>query len=196
MIRSWLSFLAQIKTSLLNSRQGRLIAIVAITTIFLSGLLWLLLSGPTPKPLPSPTPSPKITKAPAEDYLICVARQQMTTGYTEPSWGPPASSGAGYFVGSIAVHPRVATQWNGDPRNPIIPFGTAIHFINPSSVKINDTWYDTLIVNDTGDTNLGLWSAYPYWLDLYFGPTATWSNQSARAYGTNKVDFYWVEKWH
>jgi len=192
---SLLNLFEQIKMSLLNSRQQRqLIAIIVIAAVILITLLWLLLSPPSPKPVP-PSPQPKVEKPLSEDYLICVARQQMTTGYTEAGSAPPGSSGQAYYVGSVAVHPRVATQWGGDPRNPIIPFGTRVHLLNPEAVKINDNWYDTLVVNDTGDTNLRLWSAYPYWLDLYFGPTNYWSDRTARDYGTHKVDYYWVEKW-
>lgn len=192
---SLLNLWKQIKMSLLNSRQQRqIIAIIFIAAAILITFIWLLLSPPAKKTLP-PSPPPKAEKTPAEDYLICVASQQMTTGYTEAGSAPPGSSGQGYFPGSVAVHPRVGTQWGGDPRHPIIPFGTTLHLLDPQAVKINDQWYDTLIVNDTGDTNMRLWSAYPYWLDLYFGSTNYWSNRSARDYGTRKADYYWVEKW-
>jgi hypothetical protein len=185
----------QIKTSLLRWRQqGQFsVALFTIMAVLIIGVLWLLLSHPAKKPLP-PAPS-KVTQSKSEDYLICVASQQMSTGYTEPSWGPPASSTKGYQIGTVAVHPRIATQWSGDPRDPIIPFGTTIHLLNPSAVKVNGKWYDSLMVNDTGDVNLGLWSAYPYWFDIYFGSTEYWSTTAARAYGTHKIDYYWVEKW-
>lgn len=184
----------RIKVSLLDYRQqGHLVAIITTLLILMIGIIWLLLSPPAPKPLPSIPP--KVAKPIAEDFLICVAQGQITTGYTEPSWGPPGSSGYGYHQGSVAVHPRVGTQWGGDPRNPIIPFGTVLHLINPKSIKINDQWYDQVTVNDTGDINLRLWPGDPYWFDIYFGSTNNWTNQAARAYGTHKVDYYWVEKW-
>jgi len=178
------------------NRQRPMVAILLLIVIG-GGIIYFLWQGQPKqlKPMRSPQPPQPVKNETRKDYLICVARGQIATGYTEPSAGPPSASSRPYFIGSIAVHPLSSTAWGGDPRQPLIPFGTEIHLLNPRSLKVSGKWFDSLVVLDTGDVNYALWSNHPYWFDVYFGPTQYWTHLMARAFGTKKVDYYWVEEW-
>lgn len=177
-------------------RQRPLVAIL-LAIIIVGGIMYCL-SARKPeqlKPVPSPQTPRSAKHEIKKDYLICVARNQIITGYTEPSAGPPSASSHQYFIGSVAVHPLSSAAWGGDPRQPLVPFGTEIHLLKPHSLKVNGKWFDSLIVLDTGDVNYSLWSNYRYWFDVYFGPTQYWTQLMARSFGAKKADYYWVEEW-
>lgn len=126
-------------------------------------------------------------------YIEFTVRDQKSTSYTEETGAPKAASGSHYFLGSGAVHPMYRLNFGGDPRKPIIPFGTVLYFDEP--VLVHDKYYDQLIVNDTGDVYYGLWPASPYWVDVYYGASNSYNIRSAGKYGVKNISYKWYEKW-
>lgn len=144
----------------------------------------------------SPEAKLKITEPDNEDYKWYVrftAKEQKSTAYTEEANAPKPANGESYFPGGIAVHPRYPVQSGGEPRQPILPFGTEIHLMEP--IKVQGQEYSSLTVIDTGDVNYGLWSAYPYWFDVYFGTNNYYNNKDASDYGVPLKSYYWYEEW-
>ncbi|MDD3853995.1 MAG: hypothetical protein PHD40_10150 [Syntrophomonadaceae bacterium] len=143
--------------------------------------------GSDKKPLPQ-------TKSPEPQwYVVFSVKNQKATAYTEASQAPISSGGKEYALGTIAVHPLVPSQYGGDPRVPMIPFNTEIILSRPITIQGNE--YDSLKVIDTGDINYRLWPEYPYWIDVFHGTTNYYSHKAALNYGTDLIDYYWVEKW-
>lgn len=123
-------------------------------------------------------------------YLINKVEHQVSTAYTEPYRAPVSSSGRPYFIGGVAVHPKVP---GGSHLDPIIPFGTVIYLAKPQSITINNRSLNAFVVIDTGDANWSLWPDSPYWVDFYFGPTNYWNQKAASSYGKRYIDYYWFE---
>ncbi|NLW92347.1 MAG: hypothetical protein GXY34_12205 [Syntrophomonadaceae bacterium] len=126
-------------------------------------------------------------------YIQFSVKDQRSTAYTEEAGAPLASNGQPYFLGGIAVHPRYPLQYGGDPRVPLLPYGTVIYPNKP--IKIQGDYYNALTVMDTGDVNYGLWENHPYWFDVYYGSGNYWANQAAREYGTPLTSYSWYEEW-
>ncbi|MGI5880373.1 MAG: hypothetical protein ACOX6L_07250 [Syntrophomonadaceae bacterium] len=145
------------------------------------------------QPGPAKNPSPQIDSPEPEWYVVFSVNNQKATAYTEAAQAPISSGGQEYALGTIAVHPLVPSQYGGDPRVPMIPFNTEIILSRPMTIQGNE--YDTLKVIDTGDINYRLWAEYPYWIDVFHGTTNYYSNKAALNYGTDLIDYYWVEKW-
>lgn len=163
-----------------------------VFALFLSCFLLMLVLArwlaPTPS-LPRKPASPDTSQpSPLWVMAINVARQQSATAYTESPGSPPSASGKPYQLGSVAVHPRVP---GGDPLEPIIPFGTTIHLINPDHISVAGQEFSSFEVADTGDVNWSLRGESPFWIDIYYGPTSTWTFREASRHGVAKVDFYW-----
>jgi hypothetical protein len=176
----------------MKTRNYYLIIIVLIIAVSAS----LLIYGQYKKNA-SPAPKPEITERDNEEdykwYVCFTAREQKTTAYTEEANAPRPANGGSYFPGGIAVHPRYPVQSGGDPLQPILPFGTKIHLMEP--IKVQGQEYRSLTVIDTGDVNYGLWSAYPYWFDVYFGTNNYYNNKDANDYGVPLKSYYWYEEW-
>jgi len=123
-------------------------------------------------------------------YLVNRATDQVSTAYTEPPGAPPSSSARPYFIGGVAVHPKVP---GGNHLDPIIPFGTVITLENPKSITIQGQKLNSFTVIDTGDANWSRYGSSPYWVDIYFGVGNYWNNREALKYGQRKIDYYWHE---
>ncbi|MGE5544312.1 MAG: hypothetical protein ACM3UW_05000 [Bacillota bacterium] len=152
-----------------------------------SALLFMLVSSrqeiETPK-------KPTIPVRKPQWYLVNRATDQVSTAYTENPGAPVSSSGRPYFVGAVAVHPKVP---GGNHLDPIIPFGTVIMLENPKSITIQGQRLNAFTVIDTGDANWSRYGDSPYWVDFYFGTGNYWNNQEARNYGQRTIDYYWYE---
>lgn len=136
---------------------------------------------------------PKIPTTPARKpqwYLVNRATDQVSTAYTEIPGSPVSSSARPYFIGGVAVHPKVP---GGNHLDPIIPFGTVIMLENPKSITIQGQTLNAFTVIDTGDANWSRYGDSPYWVDFYFGVGGYWSNRAAVDYGQRSIDYYWYE---
>ncbi len=173
-----------------NMRNYYLFIIVFIGLIIFSGLLYISYTIPDKKP----ESKTKITQSNDKKWYIRFSvKQQKTTAYTEETNALRPANGKTYFIGGIAVHPRSPVQSGGNQLQPLLPFGTVIYLKEP--IKIQDKEYKSLTVMDTGDVNYGLWSAYPYWFDAYYGSSNYYNIKEARKYGVPQVDYYWYEEW-
>ncbi|NLV16484.1 MAG: hypothetical protein GXY50_04645 [Syntrophomonadaceae bacterium] len=137
--------------------------------------------APPQKPSPEKTP---------QWYLINKATRQISTAYTEVAGAPPSASAEPYFIGAVAVHPKVP---GGSHLDPIIPFGTIIMLEKPESITIQGKTLNAFTVIDTGDANWSRYGDSPYWVDFYFGTGGYWANQAALEYGQRPIDYYWYE---
>lgn len=137
-----------------------------------------------------PSRKPRVDQPVPQWYLINKASHQISTAYVEPSGAPVSASARPYFLGSVAVHPRVP---GGSHLEPIIPFGTVIHLTDPRAVTIQGGDYSAFTVLDTGDADWALWPGSPYWVDFYFGTDNYWNRKAASDYGKNFIDYYWYE---
>ncbi|MGR6835842.1 hypothetical protein [Syntrophomonas erecta] len=164
-----------------------IIAIVAL--ILMLGLVIFSLYYPFPSRKPEDT---KPVKEP-QWYIVFSVQNQKATAYTAPAYGPVSSSGQHYSIGSVAVHPRVPVKYGGDPLQPIIPFGTVIHLKKPLVIQGNQ--YYAFKVTDTGDINYRLWPDYPYWIDVFHGTTSNYTVEESSNFGTDMVDYFWIEEW-
>ncbi|MGE5397466.1 MAG: hypothetical protein ACM3MK_08040 [Chitinophagales bacterium] len=136
-------------------------------------------------------PAPKKPLPQAKQwYLVNTVRNQVSTAYTEPVGAPVSASARPYFIGGVAVHPRVP---GGSHLEPVIPFGTVIHLIKPNALTIQGKTMNTFVVTDTGDADWALWPSSPYWVDFYYGTGNYWNNLAASNYGKNSIDYYWYE---
>jgi hypothetical protein len=126
-----------------------------------------------------------------EWYLVSRVTNQMSTAYVEPPGAPVSASARSYFLGGVAVHPKIP---GGDQRDPIIPFGTVIRLSKPKSIFIQGRRINSFVVTDTGDADWGLWPNYPYWVDFYFGSSNYWNTLAASKYGNKPIDYYWYER--
>lgn len=179
-------------------RDGRLILFpLAIITLFMvSYLFFRVLYHPEIKPLPEPnSPFDNGEMAPEPQwYIRFSAENQKQTFYTEQALAPASASARGYFLGSGAVHPRHPLSEGGEARQPIIPFGTKLFLDKP--IEVQGNWYDSLIVNDTGDVYYGLWRKYPYWVDVYSGTTNYYTQKAALEAGVDLINYHWYEPWN
>lgn len=142
-----------------------------------------------PHSLPLKPAAPGVSQSsPPWVMAVSIARQQAATAYTESPGSPPSASGKPYRLGLVAVHPNIP---GGNPLDPIIPFGTTIHLIDPTYLTVAGREFSSFEVADTGDVNWSLRGESPYWIDVYYGPTSSWTFQEASRHGVVKVDFYW-----
>lgn len=123
-------------------------------------------------------------------YIRFYVQNQKTTAYVEPNLEQLASSGGGYYIGGVAVHPL---KPGSDPRNPIIPFGTMIYLDEPLQVQGREM--SAFKVIDTGDVAYGRYGSTPYWFDIYWGQSDYYNVQEASKFGIKTVNFYWYEPW-
>lgn len=163
-----------------------------VFALFLSCLIislivsrWLV---PFPPPAKKPVPPAPSQPSPTWVMVINLAKQQLATAYTESPGSRPTASGQPYRLGSVAVHPKTP---GGNPLDPIIPFGTTIHLLNPGYMTIGGQKFTDFEVTDTGDVNWSLRGESPFWIDVYYGPTSNWTFQQASQHGVTRVDFYW-----
>lgn len=133
-------------------------------------------------------PPPPAQSQPSWVMALNIVKAQPTTTYTGSPASGPSASGRPYYPGSVAVHPRTPES---DPRDPIIPFGTRIHLLNPEYMTIQGQKFRSFEVVDTGDVNWSLHGESPYWIDIYYGPTSGWSYQHAANHGVRTANFYW-----
>ncbi|MGI6488688.1 MAG: hypothetical protein GX964_06175 [Syntrophomonadaceae bacterium] len=162
-----------------------LIAFLAISTIFALSLMKI-------KKPPARVYRPPVTEAePSWMMALTVVKNQASTAYTESPGAPPGAGGRPYFPGAVAVHPETPVAWGGSPLEPIIPFNTSIHLLDPPSILIQGQEHKFFQVIDTGDVNWSLRRDSPYWIDLFFGTTNQWSHRKASNYGVKRVDYYW-----
>lgn len=171
----------------LSKRNLRLLAAAAVIGIVFIGLLFSLIPKKTP-----PRPPQPVEKE-GKWYVQFAVKNQKSTAYTEESGAPVAASGKEYCIGGIAVHPRYPVNSGGDPLEPLLPFGTIIYLEKP--IKIQGQEFTYLKVIDTGDVNYRLWSAHPYWFDVYHGTGNYYNNKDARDYGVPLVNYSWYEEW-
>lgn len=167
----------------------------AITIIILVLLLLASLAGCSTKKDSSEQPAKKpLTKnQEAKWYIQFSVKDQHSTAYTEEAGAPLAANGQPYYFGGVAVHPRYPIQYGGDPRTPLLPYGTTIYPDKP--IKIQGRYYSALSVMDTGDVDYALWENHPYWFDVYYGSGDWWATQDARKYGTPLTSYSWYEEW-
>ena len=140
-----------------------------------------------------PAKKPQLETRQPKWYIQFTVKDQHSTAYTEEVGAPLAANGQPYYLGGIAVHPRHPIQYGGDPRTPLLPYGTVIYPEKP--VKIQDREYSALTVMDTGDVDYALWENHPYWFDVYYGSGDYWTNQTARKFGTPLTSYSWYEEW-
>jgi len=167
----------------------------ALAVLLLTLFIITALPGCSSKDDSSPQPAKKALPEAREAkwYIEFSVKDQHSTAYTEEVGAPLASNGQPYFFGGVAVHPRYPIQYGGDPRIPLIPYGTTIYPDKP--IKIQGRYYSALTVMDTGDVDYGLWENHPYWFDVYYGSGDYWANQTARMYGTPLTSYSWYEEW-
>jgi hypothetical protein len=150
-------------------------------------LLFMLLSSRQEIEMPK---KPNLPAPKSQWYLINRATNQASSAYTELPGTPVSSSGRPYFIGGVAVHPKVP---GGDHLDPIIPFGTVIMLENPKSITIQGQKLNAFTVIDTGDADWSRFGDSPYWVDFYFGTGNYWNNREALNYGLRNIDYYWYE---
>ncbi|MEN6350280.1 MAG: hypothetical protein ABFD08_12900 [Syntrophomonas sp.] len=182
----------------MNNRRLYLAAIALILVFVASGLYLQSRNNQKTQPqrktdTSEPGPSENKDEQNAKWFIQFTVKNQKTTAYTEEVSAPRPSSGKSYFIGGIAVHPRYPVNDGGDPRVPILPYGTVIHLAKPINVQGQE--FTALTVMDTGDINYGLWPGYPYWFDIYYGNTQYYNVKNAKEFGTDLADYYWFEEW-
>lgn len=150
-------------------------------------LLFMLISSRQEIEMPK---KPTIPERKQQWYLVNHATDQVSTAYTEFPGSPPSASGRPYFVGAVAVHPKIP---GGSHLDPIIPFGTVIMLENPKSITIQGKTLNAFTVIDTGDANWSRFGDSPYWVDFYLGSSSYWNNLEALEYGKRSIDYYWYE---
>jgi len=164
--------------------------VVLIFLFFIASLISGCSSQPKSSP---PAKRPLLETSQPKWYIQFSVNDQHSTAYTEEVGAPLAANGQPYYLGGIAVHPRYPIQYGGDPRIPLLPYGTVIYPEKP--IKIQGDFYNALTVMDTGDVDYGLWENHPYWFDVYYGSGDYWTNQAARSFGTPLTSYYWYEEW-
>ena len=102
----------------------RHLAVLAGALVLVLVLVFSRQEVETPKKLAVPDRKPQW-------YLVNRATNQVSTAYTELPGAPVSSSGRPYFIGGVAVHPKVP---GGNHLDPIIPFGTVIMLENPKAL--------------------------------------------------------------
>ncbi len=183
MVRDWRIFMLPLIILVLS---------IALFAVFLTN------RKPETKPIPTPDivePDKKETSTVEPKWYVQFSVSgQKSTYYTESVYAPASASAKGYFIGSGAVHPLHPLNAGGEARTPVIPFGTKIYLSKP--ITVQGQTLDSLIVNDTGDVNYGLWRKYPYWIDVYAGHTNYYSNKEALKAGVDLIDYYWYQPWN
>jgi 3D (Asp-Asp-Asp) domain-containing protein len=178
-------------------RDWRLLLVPAAIVVLFLFLFYIIQANRDPelKPIPKPetTEQQETGNVESKWYIQFSVNSQKSTYYTEAASAPASASAKGYYIGSGAVHPLYPLNAGGSALKPIIPFGTRLYLSKPIEVQGNT--YDSLVVNDTGDVYYGLWSKYPYWVDVYAGTANYWSNKQAFNAGIDLIDYYWYEPW-
>jgi 3D (Asp-Asp-Asp) domain-containing protein len=172
------------------------ILLIPLAALILFLAVYFIYNGqkqPTPQPPRKPVPEKQSETSEANWYIEFSVKDQKATAYTEAANAPVSSAGREYFIGSGAVHPRYPIHAGGEARSPIIPFGTTLYLQEP--VNVQGQQYTELTVNDTGDVHYGLWPSHPYWVDIYFGTTNYYNQQSASQAGVKLIDYKWYEPW-
>lgn len=172
------------------------ILVIPLAALILFLTVYFIYSGkkqPTPQPSRKPVSEKQSPASAANWYIEFSVKDQKATAYTEAANAPVSSAGREYFIGSGAVHPRYPLQSGGEARSPIIPFGTTLYLQEP--IEVQGQQITELTVNDTGDVYYGLWSSHPYWVDVYFGTTNYYNQQSASKAGVKQIDYKWYEPW-
>lgn len=177
---------------MVRNRSLLLIPLVALLIFVVSYFIYQGQRQSEPQPNKKPVPEQVETVKP-NWYIQFSVKNQKTTAYTEAVNAPVSSAGKEYFIGSGAVHPRYPLNSGGEARSPIIPFGTTLYLEEP--VEVQGQKHTSLVVNDTGDVYYGLWPAHPYWVDVYFGSTNYYNQQSANEAGVKLIDYSWFEPW-
>ena len=182
-------------------RDWKLLLIPAIFLgFFLIVLLLVYQSSPNKKPYPIKKPDivqpvkPALPVQPMKWFIKLSVKEQRSTAYTEEVGAPLAANGKSYFLGGGAVHPRYPLNEGGEARTPISPFGTLLNLSEP--IDILGTTYNQLVVMDTGDVNYGLWHKSPYWVDVYYGNSASYNIQQADKSGVKPISYDWYEIWN
>lgn len=173
-----------------------LIPVSVIASFFIIFIFFAIFPKPANKPFPKPfmQDQSQLTKKEQVYWFIeFSAKNQKSTAYTDESYAPQAASGNNYRLGTVAVHPLYPLQYGGSALKSIIPFGTTIYLQEP--IEIHDQWYDSFVVNDTGDVNYRLWGDSPYWLDVYIGKGNNYNIKAAGSYGIKSVNYTWYEPW-
>lgn len=173
-------------------RDQRLL-IIPLVIVIIFAASWLLYRQYSPPPAQKPAPTKKAEQISPRWYIQFSVKNQKSTAYTEAASAPVSAAGKEYFIGSGAVHPRYPIGSGGEARNPIIPFGTTLYLAEP--LEIQGEKRDTLVVNDTGDVNYGLWPNHPYWVDIYYGTSNSSNIKSAGKAGVDLISYSWYEPW-
>jgi len=175
-----------------------LLPFIIVFSFLVLFIMFKMNQQPEQKPIPQPE---QVETEQKEDagiqpkwYVQFSVQNQKSTFYTEAAQAPASASSKGYFIGSGAVHPLYALNAGGEARQPIIPFGTRLYLSEP--VEVQGVKHDSLVVNDTGDVNYGLWRKYPYWVDVYAGQASYYTNKAAFNSGVKMIDYYWYEPWN
>lgn len=174
----------------LTKPNPRWLASIAVIGIIFMALFFLITTKKSPER--SPYPVQPVEKE-SQWYIRFSVKNQKSTAYTEEIGAAVAANGKSYFIGGIAVHPRYPADSGGDPREPLLPFGTEIYLEKP--IKVQSQEFASLKVMDTGDINYRLWPDDPYWLDVYYGAGNYYNTKDANSYGTQVVNYTWYEKW-
>lgn len=179
------------------TRDWRILIIPGLTAIlFITVFIWISsIQKPEEKPLDKQDIVEKDNDAETKTYWYVKfsVKEQKSTAYTEEAYAPKAANAGDYFISGGAVHPRYPLQSGGNALKAIIPFGTRIYL--SEAVEIQGKEYNSLVINDTGDVNYGLWRNSPYWVDVYFGRSEYWNIKNARDYGVKSINYYWFEPW-
>lgn len=184
---------------MLETKHLRLLILLTGLAILLIILATLLIANSRnqislkPPPLDSSGIESEQDLSDAEWYIKFSVENQQATAYVGESYRPIAASGEVCFIGGLAMHPLYPLNKGGNPLEPVIPFGTTLYLEEPILVQGQE--YKSFQVMDTGDVYYGLWRDSPYWLDIYFGTANYYNRQDAKAFGTQRVNYYWIEKW-
>ena len=176
--------------------RDRRLLIIPIAVLLLFMVIYFIYLGQrhsTPQPSKKPVPKQQVQTVKPNWYIQFTVKDQKSTAYTEATRAPISSAGKEYFIGSGAVHPRYPLNSGGEARSPIIPFGTTIYLNEP--IEVQGQKITSLVINDTGDVYYGLWPSHPYWVDVYFGNTNYYNQQSASKAGVRIIDYSWYEPW-
>jgi len=111
---------------------------------------------------------------------------QDSTAYVAAT-GAKGSSGTVMAVGMCAVH-----YVNGNPLNPIIPFGTNLTFTQPINTTTAETTSSSIQTWQVQDTGSG-YNYTQYWVDFYWGENNRVYTVNATDYGIQKVSYAYYQ---
>lgn len=172
----------------------RILGVIIGSLLLLALFIFII---PALKKEAAPPRKPEIIKpGPRQEgkwYVVFKVKQQRITAYTAYPGATKASSGKDCFLGSAAVHPRIPQNQGGSVFEPVIPFETQLFFSEPITIQGQE--YRDFTVLDTGDVNYRLWKQYPYWVDIYWGTSSSYTVGEAHEFGVNLADYFWIEEW-